>query len=345
MTTSAVGGRVGPLRTTSSAAAQNDEAIGAADKRRWISFLTWAFVLAEMAGRDGFLPTSAHAAEAETGSAGTHGEDGAAAPSQLPNVAVTSDTDNVQSPVYQQAAAIPSDIANPNSPGELADPHVSAVPSSEPAMASAHGGGGGATAQSVTLDAVATSSADAATDTVDGDLGLPPILAIGGDGGLLDLGLQLDLGDSLQGLLGGGDTLGSLPVVGNTIEHLTGTVAETTEGLLSTLQPVVSLVDINLGGDDSHTDGFGVIGQPGQLLFATADTPAHELSTSGGGYTSYGIALSVEDTEASPSGSIDTTSAIDALALDHMVSIDLHDASDALQHDQAILRSAFDTLG
>jgi len=339
MTISAAGDRAAQPSVTSSATRHDDDAVGATDKRRWISFLTWAFVLAEMAGRDGFLPTSAHAAEAETGNAGAHGEDGAAAPSQLPNVAVTSDTESSQPTLYQQAAAMPAEAASPTQPGELADPHVSTVPSSEPVLASSHGGGGGGTVEPATLDAIA---ADA--EGVGVDLGLPSIVAIGGDGGLVDLGLQLDLGDGLQGLLGSvGNTFGALPVVGDAVESLASGVANTADGLLSTLQPVVSLVGINLGGDGG-AEGLGV-GQPGQLLFAAADTSAHELSTSNGGYTNYGIALSVGDAETSLSGTVDTASAIDALALDHMAGIDLHDASDALQLDQAILRSASDTLG
>ena len=36
-------------------ASVSDES-GLADRRRWTSFLTWAFVLSEMAGRDGWLP-------------------------------------------------------------------------------------------------------------------------------------------------------------------------------------------------------------------------------------------------------------------------------------------------
>ena len=47
-------------------ASVSDES-GLVDRRRWTSFLTWAFVLSEMAGRDGWLPNAAHAGEEDLG--------------------------------------------------------------------------------------------------------------------------------------------------------------------------------------------------------------------------------------------------------------------------------------
>ena len=63
------------------------------DRRRWASFLTWAFVLAEMAGRDGILPASAHAGDEALGR--TDHASSATAPiaNNLPNISVSTATE------------------------------------------------------------------------------------------------------------------------------------------------------------------------------------------------------------------------------------------------------------
>lgn len=305
------------------------------EKRRWASFLTWAFVLAEMAGRDAFLPTSAHAADAEAPQDGHGSSDGSPIANALPNIDVATQSEGPDPITYQHAAPMPA---------YAADAPVSAlseakeIPTAElgPQVHVGAGGGGGGGG--------GTASAEAgASDSVGHD---QPILALGDGAQALDIGLHLNAGDTLHDLLGlVPNTLGGLPIVGDTIGAIGGTLASTVDGVLSTLQPLVSLVGV---GDESH-GGFGNnLGLPGQLLFPTANETslASELVSSHGSYTTYGMALSL-GADFGAASSADSAAQSNAVG----VMIDVHGSlagdhahSDALHVDQTILKTAADVL-
>ena len=80
------------------------DAIGATDKRRWLSFLTWAFVLAEMASRDAFLPNAAHAMEDDAGRTPHTPADGAPIANNLPDVNISTATESPDSLPTAKAA-------------------------------------------------------------------------------------------------------------------------------------------------------------------------------------------------------------------------------------------------
>ena len=88
-------------------ASVSDES-GLVDRRRWTSFLTWAFVLSEMAGRDGWLPTAAHAGEEDLGRSGHAGSDTAPIVNNLPTISVSTATEGPEPITYQHAATMPA---------------------------------------------------------------------------------------------------------------------------------------------------------------------------------------------------------------------------------------------
>ncbi len=106
------------LNSMRSNAGGGSEAV-AFDKRRWTSFLTWAFFLAEMVGRDAFLPTAAHAADGEGDQAGHHPSDTAPLANNLPNIEVSTAAESPGPITYQHAAPMPAYAADSPS-GELA---------------------------------------------------------------------------------------------------------------------------------------------------------------------------------------------------------------------------------
>lgn len=303
------------------------------EKRRWASFLTWAFVLAEMAGRDAFLPTSAHAADAEAPQDGHGSSDGSPIANALPNIDVATQSEGPDPITYQHAAPMPA---------YTADVPVSAlseakeIPTAElgPQLHVGAGGGGGG----------GTASAEAgASDSVGHD---QPILALGDGAQALDIGLHLNAGDTLHDLLGLiPNTLGALPIVGDTIGAIGGTLASTVDGVLSTLQPLVSLVGV---GDESHGGLGNNLGLPGQLLFPTANDTSlgSELVSPHGSYSTYGMALSLgaHFGDASSADSAAQSNAVDIMIDVHgsLAGDDAH--SDALHVDQTILKTAADVL-
>lgn len=318
------------------------------DKRRWLSFLTWAFVLAEMAGRDALLPNSAHAAEADTGHNEHHPTDTAPIANNLPNIDVSTAAENPEPVTYQHAAPMPA-YTSDAMPSELsaAKTIFAADPGPEMHMGG-HGGGGGAFLSDASESAGAPVQGDASS-ILDG----PIVAAIGHDGSLIDLGLHSDLGNTVQSLLGSvTGTLGNLPLLGDTLEDLGGTLAKTTGSLFSALEPAVSLVGI---GSDDHGQFGSDLGLPGQLLFSSAGNGggAGELGYPQGNYTSYGIALSIGashdgSTLDAPSTHADadasTATPMDIHFTDDLPGAGLHVGSDALQLDQTILRTAADVL-
>jgi hypothetical protein len=301
------------------------------DRRRWASFLTWAFVLAEMAGRDGILPTSAHAGDDGLGRA-DHAS-GATAPiaNNLPNISVSTATEAPESITYQHAPTLPAYAPTPLS-SELGEAKIAPI-----ADGFAHGGaaGGGGASGGHPMSADDASLTSEASDGA--------FVAFNSSGELLDLGLSLDMNDTAQGLGGISDVLSSLPLVGGLLGNLGDSLADATDHLLPVLSPATSLISL----DGGH-EGAGVA-SPGQIDFsfgAPSGSPA--LVSDSGGYTNYGIALSLGGSDAGTSageGHVDSdlTGGLDAWALDHLPGVD-HGTSDALHIDQAVMRTASDIL-
>ena len=290
---------------------------GLVDRRRWTSFLTWAFVLSEVAGRDGLWPTAAHAAEDDAGRLSHAGSDTAPLVNNLPTISVSTAIEGPEPITYQHAATLPA-YAPTGPSSELAEAKI--APAAE-SNSSGQAGGGGHAGNAAT-DADAAGGAHLS-------LGDGPFLAFGHDGSPLDLGLHLDLSDTVHGLLGVADGLGDLIDVGSGVASAAGN--------LSMLGPVVSLVSAN-----SDDFGSGATAAPGQLSFGDGGgAGAHELATPGGGYTTYGIALNLGAGDAA-SGS---ESEVDAGQLAGGVLDSFSDASsDALHLDQSVLRTASDIL-
>jgi len=317
------------------------EAIGATDKRRWLSFLTWAFVLAEMASRDAFLPNSAHAMDDDTGRTHPGSGDGAPIANNLPDVSISTTGERPDSDPAHKAALM-AEYAPATVASELAA--VKAIPVEDlgAQQIASHGGGGGGGG---------SSHADGDASTAHGDdafAGESVSASIGHDGLPLDLGLnltvgdiQIDAGHVLDGLLDSvGDTLGNLPLVGgllHSVENISSDIAP------SLLGPVVSLVGLGAHSGDQHS-GSSDTGLPGQLHFAETGNShaATDLSTPTGSYTSYGIAMSTDNAISTTTVEGDA-SVLDAHLPDHLVGTD-HGAAEALAFDQAALRTAPDVL-
>ena len=303
------------------------------DRRRWTSFLTWAFVLAEMAGRDGILPTSAHAGDEALGPA-DHAS-GATAPiaNNLPNINVSTATEAPEPITYQHAPTLPAYAPTPLS-SELGDAKIEPV-----ADGVAHGGSaaGGGTFGGHPVPADDVSLTSAASDGA--------FVAFNTSGEPLDLGLSLDMNAAAQGLLSGiSEVLSTLPLVGGLLGNLGDSLTDAAGNLLPVLSPATSLI----GLDGGH-EGTGV-GSPGHINFssgAPSDFPT--LVSDSGGYTDYGIALSLgggSDAGTSPSEApvdSDFASGLDAWAFNHLPGVD-HSTSDALHLDQAVMRTASDIL-
>ena len=172
-------------------------------RRRWTSFLTWAFVLAEMAGRGGLLPTSAHAGDETLGRA-DHAS-GATAPiaNNLPNVGVSTATEAPEPITYQHAPTLPAYAPTPLS-SELGEAKIAPIADGFAHGGSAAGGGDFGGQLMSTGDASLTSAGS------DG-----AFVAFNASGEPIDLGLSLDMNNAAQGLQGGiSDVLSSLPVDG-----------------------------------------------------------------------------------------------------------------------------------
>ena len=300
------------------------------DRRRWASFLTWAFVLAEMTGREGLLPTSAHAGDEALGRA-DHAS-GAAAPiaNNLPNISISTATEAAEPITYQHAPTMPAYAPTPLS-SELGEAKIAPIADGFAQGGSAAGGGSVGHPMSADDASLTSEASDGA------------FVAFSASGEPLDLGLSLDMNDSAQGLLGISDVLSSLPLVGGLLGNLGDTLANATDQLLPAMSPATSL--IGLGG--GH-EGAGV-GSPGQINFSFG-TPSDSaaLVSESGGYTNYGIALSLGGSDAGTSASeapvdSDLASGLDAWAFNHLPGVD-HSTSDALHIDQAVMRTASDIL-
>jgi hypothetical protein len=165
------------------------------------------------------------------------------------------------------------------------------------------------------------------------------MLALGHDGSLIDVGLNLDLSHTVHGVLDlVTDTVGSLPLVGQPLEHLLTNVLST-----PLLGSIVGVTD----GDGAHHGGL--LALPGQLLFGDghdASGPS-ELMSAQGGYNSYGIEMSTNSHGASAADASTHSETADAAPFDIHFGDDLpgaHISSDALHLDQATLKAATDIL-
>ena len=328
---------IGPatrLQPCASASVSNEG--GMMDRRRWTSFLTWAFVLGEVAGRDGLLPTAAHAGEDELGRVSHPGSDTLPIVNNLPNINVSTATEGPEPITYQHAPTLPS-YAPTQLASELGEAKITSGADEMGHGQSVGGGGGGgpdshsdaALASDSTLDAGAHLS-----------LGDAQFLAFAHDGAPLDLGLHLDpsgfLGDVADGLSG-------LPLVGGLLDDVGSTLASTTGSVLSL---------VGIFGDDAGTHSYGNdVGMPGQLSFGdTAEPAAANELASPGGYTTYGIALNLGSSDVS-TASGETAVHVDGLdasarevLADHLPGGHLAVPSDALHLDQSLLRTASDIL-
>jgi len=316
----------------------NSSDVRPADKRRWTTFLTWAFVLAEMAGRDGYLPTAARAAEEDAGGSSHVSNGSEPTANNLPNLGVNTSGDAPEPITYQEAAAAPP-LPPPTA---LASNFAEAY--SDTSSAAAHGGdivapGGGG---------VAYGSSDSPANH-SGQAGSPADTSLSMDGsavelidcGPLDIGLHLgiDLGGAVQGLLGGlADGAANLPVVGLVLEGVGNTLTNAADGLLPVLQPIVSLTG------DGHQDAHDLdLGLPGRLDISDGPSAApNDLAASGGGYTDYGIALNIDADNTSHSPGLMATD-VEAGSFD-LLHVDPGSISDAFNDDHSIIRSAADTL-
>ncbi len=315
---------------TARRAGETDEP-GLLDRRRWTSFLTWAFVLAEMAGRDGLLPTAAHAADKNMDQ-GLHGGSGSAPiVNNLPTIAVSTASES-PAPVPAQQAASGAPLPNPTAhAGDLTQAKI-ADGGDEFGHGGVGGGGSGGYSDSAQHDAL-SSFADG--DGVHLALGGNHLMAFDQFGAPLDLGLNLDLdlGRTLQGVLDNvSDGLEGLPLVGGLLDSLG-----------SALNPVTSLVGLGSSHDAHGHDAHGM-GSSGQLHFAQSAPSASDPLADGGGHTTYGIALNLGAEGIGAGSASGQDAALGGSVLEQLSGIELHTVSDALHVDQAVLRTAGDIL-
>ena len=314
--------------------AQVSDESGMVDRRRWTSFLTWAFILSEMAARQGLLPTAAHAGEEDVGRTSQTGSDAAPIINNLPNIDVSTAAEGPEAITYQHAPTLPS-YALTQSSNELGEAKV--APGANVPHGQGAGGGGGA---GYNADAAPGEGAVDATG-VHLSLGEGQLFALGHDGQPLDLGLHLGLSDAVYGLPGGvAETLDSLPLVGSLLGEVGDTLASTTGNLLSL---------VGIRGDDADAHSYSNdVGMPGRLSFSDSEASAqpHELAAPNGGYTTYGIALNLAsaDTPVSGEAAVHADALGPSVLVEHLPGSPLDSSSDALHLDQAVLRTASDIL-
>jgi hypothetical protein len=292
--------------------------------------LTWAFFLAEIAGRDAFLPTAAHAADEDVRATSHAIGDSAPVVNALPNAIDVSSAD-VPQPGDEQLATVMARLTPSHWSNSLAEPNDGNAGDAD-TEGQGHGGGGIGQAS----DAEAAIDADASFGGKTLRLGMEQPL----DGDSLG---HLDF-DGLHSLeLGVGD-LGLLPDVGDLLGGLGDAVSSTTNTLFSTLNsalaPVVSI--IGLGGD---AEPSGSVASPGMLDFGQGAPSAPDDLIAHGNYTDYGIALNLGPVDAllNPAHADASDATPVSALLDHV----LHDSdsgSDALHLDQALIRIAGDAL-
>jgi hypothetical protein len=300
----------------------DDDQAKPSDRRRdWLSFLTWSFFLAELAGREGILAPGAHAAESDSARpVGRPGEDGAAA-DNLPVNAIDTDAEEPINVVSPQGPMIvnppPAELSGEAGDAEIPDPEEGTAQR----LSEGSGGGGGGESAPAT---------DAGGQQISLALGQPL------EAGDIDLKLTSGVIDGLDNLVPGVEL--DVPLIANLLSSTTNGVAAIADGALSTLSTVLSiggLGDSHEGGDDATVSG-------GHLNFEDAQSASEpEAVPSQGGYTEYGIALNLsfsdsESTAEASDGDAAPSSPDDAPPVDV--------PSDALHADEAVLRIGGDTL-
>ena len=257
--------------------AHTSDESGMVDRRRWTSFLTWAFVLSEMAGRDGLLPTAAHAGEDDLGRV-SHAGLRYGAHRQQSSQHQRLDGDRGAGAHHLSARA---DACRPTRRrsyrASLARPRSPPVTTMQGMVRPWR------RRWRCRLQADASRERRPTDAGVHLSLGDAPFLAFAQDGRR-----SISASTSIpSGLLGGvADGLGGLPLVGGLLEDVGSTLASTTGNLLSL---------VGLGGDSGAHSYGNDVGTPGQLAFGDSAAAArpHELATPSGGYTTYGIALNL----------------------------------------------------
>jgi hypothetical protein len=304
------------------------------DRRRdWLSFLTWSFFLAELAGRDGILAPGAHAAESDAARpSGRPGEDGAAADS-LPVNPIATDAEEPTNTLLPQGPTIvnsqPTELLGEAGGAEIADPEEIAAQR----LSEGSGGGGGGGDIDRIMSAPATDGGDSQISVA---LGQP--LEVGG----VDLQLANGVLDGLDDLLPGVQL--DVPLIADLLGTATYSIDALTNGALSNLSPILSIGGLGNGhgGDDDTT------GSAGHLNFADPPLPSDsEGAPSQGGYTDYSIALNLSFSNPEPASSTQSSSdAGEPASFDHgdWQAPSMDATSDALHGDDAVLRIAGDTL-
>jgi hypothetical protein len=314
----------------------DEEQARPSDRRRdWLSFLTWSFFLAELAGREGLFAPGAHAAENDSARPTGHpGEDGAAA-DNLPVNAIATDAEEPLNAVSSQGPLIvnpqPTHLA-----GAVADAETATPEDIEAQRLSAgFGGGGGADGDHL----MSTSAPDTGAPHISLALGQPL------DVGDIDLKLASGALDGLDNLLPGVQL--DVPLIADLLNTATYGIGSLATGTVSSLSPILSiggLGDSHGGGNDDAT------GSMGHLNFADPPSPSEpDAAPTQGGYTDYGIALNLSFSNSEPATASSLHQSDDASGSSSFDHGDWHApsisaTSDALHADEAVFRLASDTL-
>ncbi len=247
---------------------------GTERRRGHISFLTWAFVLAEVFGRDGVASSLAHAAEPDDPTP-AHAND-AVAPSasdisDRPMTGIGDDDEPATTVSPGYAHTIPAGGANFPSVDLLA--RVDEGPTSFRDTVASSGGSTAGGNSHANVSADPHPSTESAADYA-GHAAEP--------NALLQIGVEPD--GLVHGLV---ETLGDLPLVGGLLGNTVQGVASSVDGLVGGLVGGL-LSPAHAGGADS-----ALLASTGSMAFDTHGDiahAAHETHTASG-FTDYGIAL------------------------------------------------------
>lgn len=240
------------------------EAKGLERRRGLISFLTWAFFLADLLARDGVTSASAHAS----------------APDETTPVHGTSDV----APVTHDLADRPmTGLGDQGEPATSVSPgytlHLQA-PVGESAALDIRDAGGDDAAAARTTTHHPIDGGGAVTTGMSADAPHQAGSETAEPASLLHATVAPD------GLLHGvGDTLGELPLVGSLLGDTVHTVASTVENLVGGWGGLLSPRGSDTVADTALASGGSMAFDP-----ASSTAPVHELETPHG-FTDYGIAL------------------------------------------------------
>jgi hypothetical protein len=243
------------------------EGKGLERRRGLVSFLTWAFFFAEVFGRDGIEPASAHAAEADELRPSHASSDDAPVANNLADRPMTGIVDDGEptTPVSTDYSFNPQPSGRYDTSLDTGDTGTQDAPVVNTVAHQPISVGDGATFDGPSAEVDAMPMAD-------------PIEPAP----LIHLTIAPD------GLLHGvADTLGDLPLVGNLLGDTVHLVASTVEGVLGGLGGLLSPHASDAGEETLVASGGYIAFEPG-----AAAAPFHELETPQG-FTLYGIELSL----------------------------------------------------